>query len=148
METTLQRIIRKTGRKLVECKCNLCKSQCLTCSCLGTPEDIEKIIDAGLGEHIKETEWLAGVIMGTMKSSILMYQAEYKDKTGCVFFVDGLCRLHASGLKPTEGKLSHHSTRADNFNPKRALALLVAKEWINPENQEIIDRIKKKIIHQ
>lgn len=38
-ETQLQRIIRKTGRKPVQCKCRLCKQQCHT-PCLGTPQDI------------------------------------------------------------------------------------------------------------
>ncbi|MDC2255498.1 MULTISPECIES: hypothetical protein [Bacteroidaceae] len=39
METALQRIIRKTGRTPVECRCPLCRQQCRT-PCLGTPEDV------------------------------------------------------------------------------------------------------------
>ena len=46
-ETQLQRIIRKTGRKPVQCKCQLCKQQCHT-PCLGTPQDILKIIVTAL----------------------------------------------------------------------------------------------------
>ena len=51
-ETVLQRIMRKTGRKPCQCKCSLCKEQCHT-PCLGTPEDIEKIIDAGYGDKLE-----------------------------------------------------------------------------------------------
>lgn len=41
--------------------------------------------------------------------------------------------LHDRGLKPTEGRLSHHSIKLDNFVPKKSLAWLVAKEWIKLE---------------
>lgn len=45
-ETQLQRIIRKTGRKPIQCKCKLCKQQCHT-PCLGTPQDVLRLIEAG-----------------------------------------------------------------------------------------------------
>ena len=93
-ESTLQKIARKTGRKVSFCKCNECKKQCTT-PCLGTPEDIEKIIDAG--------------------------------------------------LKPTEGKLSHHSTRIDNFKASKSISWQIAKEWIDPKNNATIQRIKEKL---
>ena len=46
METALQRIIRKTGRRPVECRCRLCRQQCRI-PCLGTPEDILRLLKAG-----------------------------------------------------------------------------------------------------
>jgi hypothetical protein len=36
MASTFENIIRKTGRKPVSCKCNVCKSQCSKAPCLGT----------------------------------------------------------------------------------------------------------------
>lgn len=130
-ETELQYISRKTGKKVSFCKCNLCKSQCKT-PCLGTPADIERIIDAGHGDKIKLTDWAVGMVSGTMDSPVEMYQAEYNEN-GCVFFKDGLCSLHDAGLKPTEGKLSHHSTKA---MPKmnKALAFFIAKTWLDKAN--------------
>ena len=58
----------------------------------------------------------------------------------CVF-KDGLCELHDKKLKPIEGKLSHHSLKIDNFNPKKSLAWLVAKEWISDSNLDIVEEI-------
>ena len=49
-------------------------------------------------------------------------------------------RIYA-GLKPTEGKLSHHSIRLDNFKPSKCIAWNVAKEWLNEENAEYIEKI-------
>ena len=111
-ETQLQRIIRKTGRKPCECKCSLCRMQCHT-PCLGTPQDIERLIDAGYAEY-------------------------------CIFYHNGLCELHDKGLKPTEGRLSHHSTRLDNFKASKSISWNVAKEWLSEENAEVIERVADK----
>ena len=143
-ETVLQRIMRKTGRKPCQCKCSLCKEQCHT-PCLGTPVDIEKIIDAGYGDKLEITYWAVGIIMGVTKSAIPMLQARAGNEY-CVFFNDGLCQLHDKGLKPTEGKLSHHSTRIDNFKASKSIAWNVAKEWINEENGEAIERLLTKYL--
>lgn len=145
-ESTFYKIIRKTGRKPIECKCNLCKQQCTTTPCLGTPEDIEKIIDAGYGERIFLTDWAAGKLMGITNEVIEIFAPEYDEqKKACTFFNDGLCELHHKGLKPTEGKLSHHSHKLDNFQVSKSLSWNVVKEWTNPDNQEIVDRIVTKL---
>lgn len=92
------------------------------------------------------TIWRAGVVMRVVDHDISMYQLERIQATGCcTFFKDGLCQLHDSGLKPTEGKLSHHSVTEENLNPQKSLAYNVAKEWINPDNFETINRIKSKL---
>ena len=44
-ETTIEKIIRITGRKPVSCQCALCKSQCQRTPCLGTPQDILALIE-------------------------------------------------------------------------------------------------------
>lgn len=145
-ETTFQKISRKTGRKLTECKCESCKSQCRHVACLGTPEDIEKLIDAGYGDRIRSTVWGAGLIMGVYMGIIEMYQAHFdQNKGSCTFFENGLCQLHDKGLKPTEGRLSHHTITRENMDPKRALAWMVAKEWLDPANADTIERIRQKL---
>lgn len=141
-ETQLHRIIRKTGRKPCECKCSLCKQQCHT-PCLGTPQDIEKLIDAGYTDKLAPTLWGAGMMMGVINIPVPMVQA-IKDEEYCIFFHNGLCELHDKKLKPTEGRLSHHSTRIDNFKPSKSIAWNVAKEWLSVDNTEIIERIADK----
>lgn len=132
METTFEKISRKSGRKPIACKCNVCKSQCIKSVCLGTPEDIVKIVNAGFGDRLMSTSWGAGVKMGLIKEPVEIIAPLYdKAKGSCTFFTNGLCELHELGLKPTEGKLSHHSTRIDNFVATKALSWLVVKEWMN-----------------
>lgn len=142
IESPLHRIIRKTGRKPSQCCCKLCQMQCHT-PCLGTPQDIEKLIDAGYASRLAVTEWAAGIVLGVAKDTVPMLQA-VDDGNYCTFFHDGKCELHDKGLKPTEGRLSHHSQRADNFVPKRSISWNVAKEWFNPENRQVVMRLLKK----
>ena len=138
-ETPLQRIIRKTGRKPVQCKCSLCKQQCHT-PCLGTPQDILRLIEAGYKDRLVATEWCVGIIMGVTNMAVSMIQSKQEGEW-CTFYKDGLCELHEAGLKPTEGRLSHHSIRIDNFKPSKSIAWNVAKEWLNEENVEYIVKI-------
>lgn len=122
--------MHKSGRKPTSCACEKCRNQCKT-PCLGTPEDIERLIEAGYGDRLSPTEWWAGSLMGVVKGPVLMIQAKREDNGWCTFRrPDGLCELHDKGLKPTEGKLSHHTMGLDNFDPRRSLAWLVAQEWL------------------
>lgn len=134
-ESTFNYIMRKSGRRPISCRCAKCQSQCHT-PCLGTPEDILKIMEAGFVDRLAPTEWWVGVLMRVCDRPVYMVQA--KQENGyCTFFHDGLCELHELGLKPTEGKLSHHSLKADNFDPKKSLSWLVAKEWLDGDSPAI-----------
>ena len=128
---TINYIMQKSGRKPTACSCEKCKSQCHT-PCLGTPEDIERLIDAGYKNRLAPTEWLVGMLF--IDRPVLMLQAKIENGW-CTFYHDGKCELHEQGLKPTEGKLSHHSIRIDNFDPKKSLSWLVAKEWLPLQNE-------------
>lgn len=144
MKTTFERIVKKTKIKPKSCKCSKCKTQCITAPCLGTPEDIWNLIQAGYIDMIKPTIWGAGIAMGVTNQLIEMYQAEFVNNEYCTFFVNGLCSLHNVGLKPTEGKLSYHEPQ-NMYNPQLNLTWLVAKEWIDVRNQETINKIKSVI---
>ena len=144
-ETELQRIMRKTGRKLTQCKCGICKKQCEKSSCLGTPADIEKLIDLGYGDKIIFTLWGTGVMWGIMEEPIPMYQAEFIKNHGCILYKDGLCSIHSMGLKPTGGKLSHHVIMDDNYSHRKSITRNVAITWLDPANAPIIERIKEKL---
>lgn len=137
-ESAFRYIMRKSGRKPVSCQCAKCQSQCKT-PCLGTPEDILNIIKAGYADRLAPTEWWVGVIMGVCRTPVYMIQAKVEDNGYCTFFNNGKCELHTLGLKPTEGKLSHHSIREGNFKPKKSLSWLVAKEWMNQESPIITE---------
>lgn len=140
LEKSFQKIMRKTGRKPVSCKCKACKEQCKV-PCLGTPEDIWALIEAGFNDKLFLTEWCVGLILGKLNYSIRMVQALQTD-SGCVFrMTDGLCSLHDLGLKPTEGRLSHHSITKENFKFSRGLAYNVAQEWMDERNRPLVGKI-------
>ena len=131
-ETTFERIIRKTGMKPKSCSCNLCKLQCKQ-PCWGTPEDMQKIIDAGFSKRC----------MVQLSSERMFITPLFdKDKQACTFFTNGLCELHDSGLKPTVGKLSHHTTKLEDFNPKKSIAKFVLDEWDGFDETKIIKMFK------
>lgn len=133
------RIIRKTGRKPVQCKCQDCQKQCRT-PCLGTPDDILRLIEAGYVDKLAATAWAVAMVHGLSDRPILMFQAT-QTPDGCVFFHNGLCELHDLGLKPTEGKLSHHRITKENYKLSKGLAWNVAHEWERDENVEVIIKI-------
>lgn len=139
-ESGLSKIIRKCGRKHTDCKCQECKKQCRT-PCLGTPEDILKLIEAGYIDQLKPTYWAVGLVLGKLDYSIAMVQAEQTDQGWCIFHKDGLCQLHDSGLKPTEGKLSHHSLKPENYVFSKGLSYNVAKEWLDTSNFEVVQTV-------
>lgn len=142
-ENPLQRIIRRTGRRPTQCKCKECKQQCHT-PCLGTPQDILKLVKAGYAERLALTDWFAGMMMGCTDHGITMIQA--KGENGwCTFYHDGLCELHDKGLKPTEGKLSHHTIKLDNWTRKKSISWNVAKEWENKDNFSVVEEIVKEM---
>lgn len=129
-----------TGRKPIECKCQTCKQQCKT-PCLGTPEDILRLINAGYKERLAITHWWVGIARGKLDFPVIMIQARQEENGYCTFYHDGLCELHDLGLKPTEGRLSHHSITKENFKFGKSLSWNVAKEWMDMRNGEIVEEI-------
>lgn len=139
METALQRIIRKTGRKPVECRCAACKAQCRT-PCLGTPADILRLLKAGYRKRLSPTLWGVGLALGYLPYAVPMVQAR-QENGYCTFFRNGLCELHDAGLKPTEGRLSYHTITGENFKFGCSLPWNVAREWLDGRNDAVIGEI-------
>lgn len=95
------------------CTCDKCKNMCKV-PCIGTPKDIEAIIDAGYADRLKETMWMVGYL-AVKEKPIAMIQPTEKDGW-CVFRrPDGLCELHDRGLKPTEGVLASCKEEIQRF---------------------------------
>ncbi|WP_289764480.1 hypothetical protein [uncultured Duncaniella sp.] len=139
METILERIIRITGCKPIECQCAKCREQCRT-PCLGTPEDILRLLQAGYKKQFAPTLWGVGVMLGHIPYLIPMIQAK-RENGYCIFYREGLCELHSLGLKPTEGKLSHHIIVKESMRFGTSLSWNVAKEWLDERNAKIVIEI-------
>lgn len=146
-ETTFEKIVRKTGIKLSECKCTLCKSQCTSTPCLGTPEDMKKIIDAGYGDRVAPTIWAVGMLINVISTPIDMIAPLWDDKKqSCTFYTNGLCELHDQGLKPTEGKLSHHTAEKIS-KAQKSLTWNVAKEWLSISKVRLNEFLNNKLLN-
>ena len=74
------------------CTCDKCKNMCKV-PCIGTPKDIEGIIDAGYADRLKETTWMVGFRFAREKP-IEMIQPTVKDGWCAFRRSDGLCELH------------------------------------------------------
>lgn len=141
-ESSIERIIRKTGKKPSECKCEKCKSQCQS-PCLPTPEDAIKLIQNGFSNELQVINWYSPFRKG---NDVLLIAPKQHENGYCIFFQDGLCKLHNIGLKPTEGRLSHHSQNLNGFNPKKSIGISVANEWESfnkDEKYKLFDKIVK-----
>ena len=77
-KTTFSGIMQTSGRVPTNCNCERCKEQCHT-PCLGTPEDIERLIDAGYDNRLTPVWWCVGMIMGVTDKPIKMVQARLED---------------------------------------------------------------------
>ena len=147
-EEVFNRIANRIGKQPISCNCEKCRQMCQRTPCLGTPQDILAIIEAGYVDKVCYTEWAAGIVLGHITRPIPMVQL--KSNTGhdgcCVCYNDGKCELHESGLKPTEGKLSYHVVTARELLPENNLTYQVAKEWTKEENLGIISEIVQKLI--
>lgn len=118
-------------RTVTECSCLKCKSMCQNSPCMGTPEDIQKIMDAGYGDKLMFSLWTDHKSANAPLPAIM----PIKGPRGCVFQdKKGLCDLHAAGLKPTEGKLAIHDQN-DN-----GLRRTVGYTWISEAGISVFQR--------
>lgn len=118
------------------CTCDKCKNMCEV-PCIGTPKDIEAIIDAGYADRLKETMWMVGYLA-------------VKDGWCAFRQPDGLCELHDRGLKPTEGVLASCKVVEEDNVPTYETSVLraVAHEWVKVENFATIMRVVFKFLHE
>ena len=103
--------------KLSNCDCKRCQSMCYT-PCCGTPEEIEKIMEAGYGDRLCLDDWPGEVT--DIHPALKGYEGGFapysvSTKEGCTFWKEGKCELHDKGLKPLGGKYAHHAMTAEEW---------------------------------
>lgn len=110
------------------CDCSVCRNMCHRGPCIGTPEDMACILAAGHGDKISATTYMALMPLGIPPINMV---APKMTEKGCAFLTEkGLCSLHDSGLKPTEGKLSSckHVSKKEGLD----VIVSVAQSWMTP----------------
>ena len=137
-----------------ECSCLTCQEMCHR-PCWGTPQDIEKIIDAGFGERLMldyyydlDVDADGGVDIENLCPALKGFEKKRapfvpRDEKGCTFFKEGKCELHDLKLKPTEGKLAYCKpilSRDDEMSIHEE----IGRTWDSDEGREIINKFKSK----
>ena len=119
------------------CSCGRCVAMCERCPCIGTPQDMLRLIEAGHRDKLAPTLWAAQGFENAVE--MIAIDAQGMNDPGvlspCPFLRDGLCGLHDSGNKPTEGVLA--SCQHTQEEAARILAAVVAS-WLLPRNARLI----------
>ncbi len=102
----IDKIIEVSGATPNECSCSKCAQMCRRSPCLGTPQEILNLMNAGYMDNLIPTTWAAGLQWGL--PLIDMVQIRMNEKTGhcSLLTADNKCMLHGTGLKPSEGVLA------------------------------------------
>lgn len=105
------------------CSCPACKRMCTRSPCWGTPAEIAALIAAGHAERLS-LDYRAETYKGEFRRVEFLrpaakgeegQRAPYLPIGECTFLMkDGLCELHAAGLKPIEGRFAIHNGGTGN----------------------------------
>lgn len=91
----------------ITCACEQCRAMCRNSTCLCSPDDVQRLIDAGFKDRLAAYVFPAGRAIGPAPASGGREHSTTR-MGACTFFSEG-CELHDAGLKPTEGQLAHHT---------------------------------------
>ena len=136
------------GLKETECSCEQCQNMCKE-PCCPTPDEVEKLIEAGYSNRFSLDDWDCDVNPKPMIKPALkgyeQYRAPFETKTeeGCTFWKEGKCELHDTGLKPMHAKYSHHSTLAD-LEVYEKLEKWIKESWGTEKATKLIETYKEK----
>jgi hypothetical protein len=142
-----------------ECSCRKCQDIChRSRPCWGTPDEIQKIIDAGHGDMLQadwyddhtvdyKTVWILSPAAPGHEKDV----APYNPMSGCTFHGrDGLCKIH--DIKPIEGRWAmacNNNTGNDPMKHHGGMAVRIVHEsiaisWNTPEAQEMVRKWAEK----
>lgn len=134
------------------CTCSTCKAMCQV-PCWGTPEDIQKLIDAGYAKKLCIDQWelpwneeedyrpSIDVLCPAQQGTHGWYMDYWRKGGNCVLHTkEGLCELHDLGLKPVEGRVATCGIRTDLPKPFRKW---IADQWNTEVGQNLIAQWKE-----
>ena len=146
------------------CQCERCQGMCKRIPCKGTPTEMQRIIDAGLGYQLQLDWWsfsdfdlTLGKSRELKKVYILAPGIKWTDGANyprdifkpceCQLFIGGKCQVH--GKKPLLGRIARCGRDADNdifADFYNAVALIVVLMWSRPEGKKVIRDWRKRFI--
>ncbi|GIX48931.1 MAG: hypothetical protein KatS3mg131_3142 [Candidatus Tectimicrobiota bacterium] len=130
------------------CTCPRCQALCRR-PCWPTPAEAEALLAAGYGPQLMLAWWprpRQGEILvlcpavtgreGFCAPAPEDWEAEAPGRRCVMQTPEGLCRLHALGLKPLEGRLASGCAPYPGWQVRQAIAAL----WDTPEGKAVVDR--------
>jgi hypothetical protein len=135
----IERINKIKNFKTTECACEICIQMCKDRPCWGTPEDVQKIIDAGYQDRLMKDWWVAEPNILILSPAIVGYEGKCAPswpEGKCTFLSESnMCEIHE--LKPLEGRVAIHSGSEDNMHKVTAMT------WDNEESQNFVNSVIK-----
>lgn len=125
-----------------QCDCEKCSFMCQA-PCCGTPDEMQALIDAGYGERLMYDNWPDQE--NILKPALKEHEGKLAPWTmatpkGCTFWNKGKCELHPLGLKPSAGKLAHHSL---TLVERHEISNFIKQSWADGKGDMVIDNWKK-----
>lgn len=129
-----------------ECSCKICVNMCER-PCWGTPDEIQKIIDAGFG-HKLMIDWWENSVTGDrylLCGALVGYEKTYapsKPLGKCAFLTkENLCEIH--NIKPAEGRVSHCNSLLGYNQLIQNLRNDLSVQWQSEKGKQIFNNWKK-----
>lgn len=124
------------------CTCETCVNMCKRAPCWPTPEEAQRLIDAGYSPRLMKNYWCAEDNIYVLCPARVGYEGrtapwfgEIDGSERCVFLTgDNLCELHDLGLKPIEGRVA----TCQGKGPEGCLREDIAKLWNTPKGWEVL----------
>lgn len=139
MKTTYEKIVK---RQPPACACAACQFDCQM-PCWGTPSDVQALIDAGYGARLTLELWTKTPKVEFLTPALKGFEGKRAPRTpysraGCTFWTDArLCEVHDAGLKPLEGKMSHHHPALKKVDGMK-LRRWIAEQWDTDEGRALV----------
>lgn len=143
---------------VTECSCINCQNMCRIHPCTTTPNDVERLIEAGYIERLsldyfdlEEPEpylpcmnrWrtVKAVLPGVKGREFVERNPSQGE---CTFLTaNGLCELHDIKLKPTMGRIAHCGLAMGDFQEQHTLVVL---QWDTVEGLKVYQEFLEEIL--
>lgn len=128
------------------CSCWQCRALCGNCPCMGTPKEIQALIDAGYSDRLmictdNDPSLDYTVVMPKIvedRTGKPKKRAGESDRRGrCVFYQNFQCLLHSQGLKPSEGRVAMH-----DVDTPRLFYHHMARSWNGKQGRELVEKFR------
>lgn len=132
------------------CACSSCKRACQNRPCWGTPDEVEKMLDAGFADKLMLDWWEPDRRTGNRHAVYIVAPAArgYEKRhapnwpTGvtCTLLTsDQKCPLHDTGYKPLEARVVSHAT---GLSVSQDVRVFIVKQWMTKRGVALVQRWK------